>query len=442
MKKFFWLFVVAFLVFSCSSMHGHRRVTITFMGWGDEIEAKLFSSLLADFEKKYPDIKVKYVVYPPSSYREKLATVVASGEAPDVFYIHDVDFGSYVTKGVLKDLDPFIENSTVIDLDDIWPQAIWRYRFDGFKRGSGPVYALPKDLGPVVMFYNKELFDRFGVPYPDPEVPWTWDEAVANWKKLTRDTDGDGTPDYWGVLHFPYEAAVWSNGGRIADPAKGLFVMHKSPEAIEAVRWILDLSFKYRVHPLYSHIQSYGVQNLFETGRVATYFTGRWMVPKYRQLSFDWDVAPIPVSPKTHKKAGWSGSVGFAMYASTKHPYEAWKLIEFLAGPEGQRRLAESGFQVPNQISLARTDVFLQRGRRPEHAEVFLDAAMYEKPQPPAQFPISNEWYEKVFWQECMSRVWLGEVDPAKAIAEIAPRVQKTMDEAYRAAGIDIWRYR
>ncbi len=60
---------------------------------------------------------------------------------------------------------------------------------------------MPKDTSPVGIFFNKGLFDKFGVPYP-PEDEWTWDQFAETVKKLTKDTDGDGKTDVWGFA-FP-----------------------------------------------------------------------------------------------------------------------------------------------------------------------------------------------------------------------------------------------
>src|SRR5205823_3785298 len=112
------------------------------------------------------------------------------------------------------------------------------YRFDGRRFGRGALFALPKDIGPFAMYYNRELFARAGLPSPPAEQPWTWPEAVAVWRRLTLARRADGRIDQWGTFGFPLEAAVWSNGGDFLSPDGRQFTMPDDPRALEAVRWL------------------------------------------------------------------------------------------------------------------------------------------------------------------------------------------------------------
>lgn len=120
---------------------------------------------------------------------------------------------------------------------------------------------------------------------------------------------------------------------------------------------------------------------LFTSQDVAMFVDGRYDVPQLREdATFAWDVAPLP-KHKDGKAAGHSGSMCLSMAKRSTVKDAAFKIIEYLSGPSGQDALAETGFNVPNQISLA-TDPsanFLNTNAKPLNNEVFLEAAAVQK---------------------------------------------------------------
>jgi multiple sugar transport system substrate-binding protein len=133
------------------------------------------------------------------------------------------------------------------------------------------------------------------------------------------------------------------------------------------------------ITPSPNTLNTQGKTGYFTSGLVATMVDGRWAVPVYRkEKNLNWDCAPLPVSP-SGIEAGHSGSVGFVIPQKSRTKDAAFKLIEFLAGPEGQSAQAASGFNIPNQMDLAATDAFLQPGSKPQNAEIFLKAAAVQR---------------------------------------------------------------
>jgi ABC-type sugar transport system, periplasmic component len=152
---------------------------------------------------------------------------------------------------------------------------------------------------------------------------------------------------------------------------------------------------------------------------------GRWMVPTYRKLSFDWDVAPMP-SGSLGTGYSWSGSVGYSIYKKSKHPDEAFTLVKFLAGEEGQKLGTELGFQIPTFKSMSNTDVFLQKGQKPEHAEVFIKAAQDEKPGTWTLTP-NGKWLDT--FNQRISKLWNDNQPADKVLNDMKPEVDKALKE-------------
>jgi multiple sugar transport system substrate-binding protein len=404
---------------------------IVFCIWGGPEERQIFGFLVDEFMKENPDIKVR-IIHVPQNYIQKLQIMVAGGTAPDVFFLPDADFPAFVVKQTMRPLTPFIRRSKVIHEKDFWPTALLRYKYDNVRRrlGEGDLYALPKDIGPFAMFYNKDLFRRAGVPYPSAVKPLDWDPAVAMWKKLTvPDKDHPGVIDQFGVANFTWESAVWSNGGEIISKDGRTFVMADDPRSAEALQWVADLSLRYHCAPNTREARSFDPGPMFDTGKLACIIAGRWMVPHYRKLGFDWDVAPIPKSPRGKDWTGWSGSIGLAMSRNCRDQERAWRLIEFLAGPHGQSVQATTGFQIPNQRYLAPTDVFLQRSQRPQHAEVFIAGARNQRPGILTLAP-TNEWADEFFQR--ITPIWEGKLTAAEGLKRIKPYAQKGLDNAWQ----------
>ncbi|MBZ0286434.1 MAG: extracellular solute-binding protein, partial [Anaerolineae bacterium] len=227
-------------------------VELVFHGWGNDSEIAVFTALVEQFNAANPDIRILYEAI-PGDYVGTLTTNIAGGTAPDIAYIPDGNFSAFVSRGQLVSLQPFIEASEVINPDGIWPSALGRYRWDEATRslGTGDIYALPKDIGPTVLYINEDLFEAAGVPLPDPTVPMTWDQLLEIGRAITVDAEGrhpgdEGfdreTVEVFGIGDLWYENIVYGNGGRIISEDGRTFMAAADPNTIEAIQFISDLN--------------------------------------------------------------------------------------------------------------------------------------------------------------------------------------------------------
>ena len=201
----------------CGNLHSSDPDVLTFMFRGSTEERDVFSRAVAVFEER-TGYEVQIISTSADQYATKLQTAILGNSVPDVFYLEPPRTMAYVTNGVLADLTPYVE-ATDLPVDDIWTAGLDLYRFDGEQIGKGPLYAMPKDLGPFSFGYNKTLFEEMGVELPDPDVPLDWDEFLYRCQALTGDRDGDGATDSWGTsvnIGAEIHSYVWSNGGELA----------------------------------------------------------------------------------------------------------------------------------------------------------------------------------------------------------------------------------
>lgn len=436
------LLVLFLALFSLSIISSAQTapVVLRFVGWGGPEEGTVFQALTDQFNAANPDIVIQYEQI-PLDYVTALTTMVAGGLAPDIAYIPDGDFAAFVSRNQLVNIQSLVDGSSVIDPDGIWLSALGRYRWDEETRslGTGDLYALPKDIGPTVLYINEDIFEAAGVPLPDPNVPMTWDELVEIGRQITVDADGrhPGDPGFdrstvevFGIGEIWFENAVFNNGGRLLSEDGRTFVAADDPNTIEAIQFLSDLNHVYQVTPTQQQISSMSVGQMFESGRVAITTNGRWAVTRFREiLDFNWSVRPNAVGPSGTVTSygnqadctfsGWSGSVGIAIMAGTlgeEHADKAFRFIEFIAGPEGQLAQAALGFQIPNQIEVAQTDAFLQPSMEPDNAQVFIEAARCQLPGPWTTTPLYGQWFDDNFWRG----LWIDVVIENTMLAEDA----------------------
>ncbi|MDB5085059.1 MAG: hypothetical protein JWN30_1945 [Bacilli bacterium] len=132
-------------------------------------------------KKKYPYITLQLIT--PAAGTQ-LNDLIAKGTVPDLYTTWNGDFGTYAAADMLTDITPYLKKDN-IDLNRFDPIII-----DSIKTASsnGEVYALPYNSQIKALYYNKDIFDKFGVAYPQDGM--TWDQTIQLAKKVTGKVDG------------------------------------------------------------------------------------------------------------------------------------------------------------------------------------------------------------------------------------------------------------
>lgn len=369
-KKFILLvcLIIGVSFLCCLNLYNNKRqqrVTIQFSSWGSESEIKILKPVLNEFEKENPDIKVDFM-HIPQNYFQKIHLLFASNTAPDVIFMNNQYLPVYANAGVLEDLT---EYHNEFKFDDFYKKSVETLSW------KNKIYAVPRDISNLVIFYNKNIFDKYNVPYPDKN--WTFDKFLAISQKLTE------KPDIFGIsfeeeplFYLPY--LMSEGGGFLSDDlTTNIFNDKKSQKGL---RFYADLRNKYHTAPQKDESASATMAQMFLQGRLAMHLSGRWLVPKYRQeAKFDWDVIEFP--------KGDAGSVvpmdasGWAVAKSSKHKKEAFKLVKYLSSEENFQKFTLSGLIVPARVDVANSGYFLDN-QKPHNAKVFLSVIKTSKPTP------------------------------------------------------------
>ena len=328
---------------------------IQFATWGSESEINILKPMLEEFEKQNDGIKVN-LMHIPQNYFQKIHLLFASNTAPDVIFINNLYLPMYANAGVLEDLSTYDE----LEFDKYYKKSVDAMKF------KGKIYALPRDMSNLVIFYNKDMFRKSGVQYPDKD--WTLDDLLNIAQKLTTPTTFGISFEEKPLYYLPY---MLYYGGWETNDSKNYFikdVLSKS-ENKKGLEFYANLRRKYHVAPKKEEVGSATMAQMFLQGKIGMHMSGRWMVPKYRQeAKFDWDVISFP-----HRM--FMDASGWAISKSSKKKKEAVKLIKFMASKENSQKFAQSGLIVPARIDSANSKYFLDN-QKPKNSQAFLDTAI------------------------------------------------------------------
>jgi multiple sugar transport system substrate-binding protein len=391
--------------------------------WGSQEEIQAYQQVLRIFQERNPGIQVEYINIPSNEYLAKITAMMAAGSPPDVFFINNIDFPGLASRGVLKPLDPFIQRDKY-PTGDIFPGILKAFQWEGAQ------YGLPRDVSNLVVFYNRNLLRKAGLPDPKPD--WTWDDFLRYAKALTVEKDGKRVQ--WGVsfqtFYLFWEPWVWSAGGRFYSPDHSKFLLN-SPSSLEGLQFYLDLRYKHHVAPTPEEAQDRGAFTMFLNGQTGMIVDGRWRVPTLKaRAKFDFDVVPFP--------RGKAGSIvdidgsGWVMAAGTRNPEAAWKLLSFLAGPEASQIFTKTGLIIPARgVDVKNVEKSIQNLKDffvpppPRSQHFFL--TVNKTARPTETFERWNEALQLI--NKALEPVWQGKAELKAALDGVAPQVQKILDE-------------
>jgi multiple sugar transport system substrate-binding protein len=410
----FSLVMVVVLLLSACGGKTSGKTELSFMMWGDPAELEVWNQIVADFQAANPDITVKVEVSDWDSYWTKLKTLLAAKTPPDMFAIDAPLYLDYQSKGVLLNLQPYLDKNPGM-LDGLYPQTLLAYKTaDGY-------FGLPRDFQTIVLFYNKDMFDKAGLAYPNAD--WTWDDLRAAAKKLTLIDAGGKTTQYgfsfdmWD-MEPGWSEALWSYGGDIlnADHTKTLI---GDPAARTAWQLLYDMTFVDKSVPDSTASGQYG-GDTFLAGVSAMTPLGHWVVPGYADAKLNFDAAPMPKGPAGRVTS--VNSAGFVIAKGSKHPVQAFEFLKFVLSQDGQTRLAELGFACPVLKAIAESPTFLQQ-KIAINQQVFLDALQYAKIKP--VFKGYDEWASAV--GDGMAPVWSGEADLNQTLDQVVAAADEVL---------------
>lgn len=415
-RTFLVLLTIAVFVSACAPKTSSGK-EVTFMVSGDPAEREAYLTLVEAFQETHPDIHIVMTHIPsPKDYSSRLTTEFAAGSPPDITLMNYRRYANFAANDLLKPIGPYLAESELIQVDDFYPITIQAFTW------QGEVMCLPQNISSLVVYYNRDLFDTAGLPYPADD--WTWDDFVNTAVTLTQDFDGDGIVDQYGLgvdlSLYRLAPIVWQNDAHIVDDdvAPNRLTLTRPP-SLEALQWFVDLRQVYGVIPNRTEEGAMDSESRFVAGTTAMFLDSRRGTPTYREIeAFAWDVAPLP---RNKVAAGVLHSDAYCLSATTQNKDAAWTFIEFANSVEGQTIIAKTGRTVPSLIKVAESEAFLNPGQNPSRSRVWIDTI------PTLQLvPVLSTWeeIEKTASQE-IERAVYGEITAEEAAKQSFLRTEE-----------------
>lgn len=280
-------------------------------------------------EEKFPNITLELAN--ASLTPEGLQELNARGDIPDLYVMHQ-GYDMLKELDMLEPLDPYIEQSG-FDLGVI-NDGIVEIQRALDPDGAGLLYGMPIEGTQRALYYNKAIFDKFGVDYPREGM--TWDDILDLAKQVTAERDG---VKYRGLSFGHYSIPITQFGVNGTDPETGEVLLTKEP----AFQQFFEMLDKYRSIPGMVDPSDYSY-TFNNDQNVAMTIVSLPTLPLYNAIQgLDFDIVSVPEWPD-HPGIGPSvPAISISINKHSKHKDAAWAVIAHLASQEGQLVLSRVG---------------------------------------------------------------------------------------------------
>ena len=370
------------------------------------------------FMERHPDIRINITYNTWSDHNNVVPAWAAAGTLPDIIYVHGSRVAPWANEGIIIDIHDLATPDEEFNVDGIWEESLRLYRV------NGRLHAIPYDHGPLILGYNKDMFDAAEMEYPTED--WTMEDLLNAAAALSGD---DGLPQ-WG---WSGELDLGNGGSGFFLGAWGGATMNEeetemvidTPEAREALNFWYSLIHEAHAGPSATEAEGFG-DNPWQNGRCGMAVVPTWETPSLRRFaSFDWDVAPTPMGADGTRKTGAFGS-GYGITPTSDQPEVAWRYLREYLSVEGMIFM----WSLSGRGSPARPEaleVWFTSDPAPENAYYYRDAMFdYAVTGPPFQTLAAAQVGDVLGREAELLR--LGETSVDDAIAAIMTEGQAALD--------------
>jgi multiple sugar transport system substrate-binding protein len=403
---------------------GTAQVTIEWWDSQTGVDEEITKKMIDTFQQQNPDIKINrtYIAQDQGTQaNQKLLTAIAGGNPPDIYKFDRFIVAQFAAQGFLTDLTD-LANKAGVKQDDYYPFAWEEANY------KGKLYALPYDTDTRALWYNKDIFKEAGL---DPEKPpQNWQELQDISDKLTQKGAGDRITRF-GFNPFADQAWIYTYGfawkGEFQDK-NTLKITCANPQVVESMKAFQALCNHIGVDNLdafqaaCSNNQCNDANDYFWTGQQAMVISGDWKVSQAKKYKPDvqYGVVPFPGPDGPAPYASWAGGWSWVIPKGAKNPEAAYKVINWVCGPEGQDMFCKATYHIPTNKKTA-SDPFYSED--PLH-KVFMDLLPVSHTRPP--IPAGS-----LLWDELVKAradIMHGQ-DPATRLKAVDDKVNAELDK-------------
>lgn len=279
------------------------------------------SELAADeYFEEQTGAKLERVMVPWDTIDTKFVLDISANNAVDVVYLQDQKFPMYPIKGIVQPLENLLS-----DNDPLWKSnAMSNFVF------AGKHYGIASGLTPLLLWYNKSMFEENDVKTPleyYKEGNWNWDAFAEVAKKLTV-KGSDGTVQRWGYSTWRLDSIMLTNAGKFVEfmPNGSIDLALNQPNSVKALQFMQDAAF---TDKWMDPTGNFTWHQDFRNGKVAMTCEAAFLAwnGDFADLQFEVDFAPLPIGPDNTKSI-YPGRVDASgVCAAAKNPKGAVEYI-------------------------------------------------------------------------------------------------------------------
>lgn len=333
-----------------ASTEEKKPVNMQLATWGNDAHKKMYEDMLAKYKLTHPNVSAEVLLIPFNDYQQKMSITMAANQAPDIAWLSDIMIPQFLETNQLTDISSIAEDKDY-DFNDINASS-----FDLVKK-DGKYYGVAFSTPPVMLYYNKTLFDEKGLQTPMELYTagkWNYEEFLKDAKTITNKDKGIyGTKliaNDWKGWYINTVDLVWGFGGDVFSQ-DGKSFTYNSEAGEQALQMYMDMIYKDQVHP------KPGDQITFESGKLGMYVnTLSYMSTAKTIKDFEWNISPLPAGPKSNVTR--TGFAAYTMFKTDNDPKaeEKLELFKYFTNKENMGITAQ--YFVPSRKSVLGSDVF------------------------------------------------------------------------------------
>lgn len=417
MKRFSFTAFAALMLMALifGSVSAQEPVTVRISTWAGVDEAAELQVLIDEINASQSEYQIIHEPI-PSEYYTQVQTQIAGGTGADLYWI-DQNNMALASEGVFYPINQCdaianAEPQTAGDLNDYYPGILAVNQYEG------DTYGLPWIAQPVVVYYNRGLFDAAEMDYP--QEGWTWDDFTAAAMALTQDTDGDGEVDQWGFINNgwpPPYIFIWQAGAELIS-SDFTSVPIDTPEFVEGFEFYLSTAYNPEMSPSREVIAEQGFGEMFKAGKIAM-FMGGAADDLDRVEGLDVGVVHVPAHPETGSTTTFAWNASTVINANTQNPEATCDALVALTEAVQNWKI------VSPRISQATVEhLVASEPRKEANAEAIVAAA-----QDMRALPIFGNYaeFDALFWSEFWGPLINNETD--LSVAELAAEVRADLED-------------
>lgn len=406
------LSVLLLLQLSCSKNTPESN-SLIYWSSNNSDEIKFASGIVEAWNKQNPGKLVQVQPVPEGQSSEEVILAAVVGETtPDIY--------SNMWQG---DVELYARAGRLIALDSIPGFMDFLYSrcdssvIEEIRSSDGHVYQVPWKINPIMLIYNRKVFE--GIGYTSP--PSTYSEFIDAARMLKQ----KGGPEWigyaevlvtwWQRLFDFYPMYLAASGGAP--------LIYKDKVAFNNVHTIETFTFLKKLfdHGYFPRERLSARQDPFLSGDIATRFTGPWEIAhaeKFKPEGFEYDYSPLPVPDDFHgNKYTYGDTKNIVIFNTCKNRIQAAEFIKYMLSAENELEFLRITAQLPRRKDLSTNPLFIQYFERNPRMRIFASQAKFVRG--PDNSPVLKEVFD-IISQEYEACVIYSTKSPAEAVNDAA----------------------